>query len=245
MVLVTLLPRGTGMWARRQAGGLAPCWFGSGTGRLSLPVLRQFLGDLALPACGRFQLRPRFTPGSGTGTSTSALLAVAALAGYRGPPETLARACIIAEGASDPLMFEAPDRLLWASRQGKVIGHLPPPPRAFLLAGFWGPPTQTRAADDDYDDISDLVAAWRAGPDLAGCAALASECARRCQARRGPVADPTAALARDLGALGWIRSHSGSARAVIFAPGAVPADGAATLRAAGLRGVQLLKTGQG
>ncbi len=243
VALVTLVPRGIGMRARRQSGVLAPCWFGTGAGRLPLPVLRRFLADLGQPATGRFELRPRFVPGSGTGMSTSALLAVAALAGYRGSPAVLARACLAAEGASDPLMYAAPDQLLWASRLGRILGHLPPPPRAQLLAGFWGPPERTRSADDDYDDISDLVAGWAAGPDLAVCAALASESARRCQERRGPSADPTATLARELGALGWARSHSGPARVLIFSPGALPTSAAAALRSAGLRGIQILATG--
>jgi hypothetical protein len=231
------------MRARRQAGALAPCRFGAGAGRLSLPVLRRFLADLGLPPRGRFLLWPRFPPGSGTGMSTAALLAVAKLAGYRGPPEPLARICVATEGASDPLMFPAPDRLLWASREGRVLGRMPAPPAAQLLAGFWGPSERTQPSDGNYDDISDLAAAWAAGPDLAGCAALASESARRCQARRGRDGDPTAALARDLGALGWARSHSGPARALIFAPGRVPADGVAALRGAGLRDAQILTTG--
>lgn len=243
VALVTLLPRGAGMLARRQAGALADCRFGSGAGRLPLPLLRRFLAGLGLPVRGRFILRPRFPPGSGTGMSTAALMAVAALAGYRGPPEALARVCVATEGASDPLMFPAPDRLLWASREGRVLGRLPVPPRAHLLAGFWGPPERTQATDGNYDDISDLTAAWAAGPDLAGCAALASESARRCQARRRQTGDPTEALALALGALGWARSHSGPARALIFAPGSVPGGGAAALHEAGLRSVQVLTTG--
>lgn len=76
-------------------------------------------------------------------------------------------------------MYPLPARLLWAPRLGLVLGELPAQPRAHLLAGFWGPPRPTRAGDQDYDDISDLVTAWQTGGDLAHCAALASESALR------------------------------------------------------------------
>ena len=126
--LVTLLPAVTGMTGRRRAGALAACRFGQGAGSIPLPRLRRFLADLGLPPEGRFQLRPRFTPGSGTGMSTASLLAVARLAGYAGPRDRLVRACLRAEGASDPLMLEHPDCHLWASRRGEVLQALPPPP---------------------------------------------------------------------------------------------------------------------
>ncbi|QYZ68804.1 propanediol utilization protein [Neotabrizicola shimadae] len=240
--LVTLLPAVTGLAGQRRAGALAACRFGQGAGLIPLPRLRRFLNDLGLPPKGRYLLKPRFVPGSGTGMSTASLLAVARLAGYAGPRGCLVRACLRAEGASDPLMLDHPDRHLWASRQGEVLMGLPPPPRAELLVGFWGPPERTRAEDCDYADISDLVSDWSNAPGLAGCAALASESARRCQARRGPASDPTADLARALGALGFARSHSGPARALIFAPGSVPPEGPQILRAAGYTGVERLAT---
>lgn len=239
LALVTLVPQGFGLTAwRRPARGLFSHTMGYGA--LSPAVLARFARALGGQMQGRFLLRLPYPPGMGTGMSTAGLLAVAG-AGYR--PEALARACIAAEGASDPLMFSAPSRRLWAPRDGKLLGGLmPPQPRAHLLAGFLGPPRPTRAADQDYDDISELVAAWRAGGDLAYRAALASESARACIARRGPSGDPTEALARDLGALGWAISHSGAARALIFAPGQVPVHGVAALREAGLRGVHRLAT---
>lgn len=243
VALVTLWPEGWGMTGRCLPGPLTACRFGAGQGRIAAPVLARFLRDLGLPATGRYLLRPRFAPGLGTGMSTAALIAVARLAGFRGSAEALARACLAAEGASDPLMFAAPDRMLWASRQARVLSPLPAVPRAHLLAGFWGPALPTRANDDDYPDISDLLPAWAAAPGLAGCAAIARESARRCLARRGPADDPTEALARDLGALGWAMSHSGAARALIFAPGGIPDHGADVLHSAGLRGICRLRTG--
>jgi hypothetical protein len=174
--------------------------------------------------------------------STARLLAVAAFAGQALAPLALAQACVTTEGASDPLMFAQPSRLLWASRQGRVLAHVPPQPRAHLLAGFWGAPRPTRAGDLAYADVSDLVTRWQGDASPATRAALASESAARCIALRGPSDDPTPRLARDLGALGWLMSHSGAARALIFAPGSLPRHGMAALREAGLRGVHHLAT---
>lgn len=245
VVLVTLQPRDIALRAwRRPAARLAVALpFRTAGFPVGPLVLRRFLRQLGLPWRDQFSLCPAFPPGLGTGASTAALIAIARLAGYHGPPEALARACIAAEGASDPLMFARPDRLLWASRQGRVLAELPAVPRAHLLTGFHGPALPTRAADEDYDDITDLALAWQKARGLADRASLASESARRCFARRGPVDDPMAALAKDLGALGWAASHSGAARALIFAPGAVPLHGAAVLREAGLRDVRALMTG--
>lgn len=237
LALVTLVPRGVALTAwRSPARGLA-C-HAIGHGALPPAVLARF-GRALGPVQGRTLLRLPYPPGMGTGMSTAGLLAVA---GASFAPEALARACIAAEGASDPLMYPAPAQLLWAPRMGQILGGLPPQPRAHLLAGFWGPSRPTRPDDQDYDDISDLVMAWQAGGDLAHCAALASESARRCLARRGPLGDPTEALACDLGALGFAISHSGAARALIFAPGKAPTQAVARLREAGLRGVHRLVT---
>lgn len=186
-----------------------------------------------------------FPPGIGAGASTAALIALARAAGYDDSPERLARACIRAERASDPLMFPYPDRLLWASRQGRVLRQMPPPPRAAILGGQWGPPVYTDAGDETFDDVTDLVQDWQEAVkqrDLTCLSAIASESARRCTARRGPP-DPMSELSRDLGALGIVRAHTGSVRGLVFAPGAVPAHGADALREAGLTGVLTFETG--
>ncbi|MDR7126102.1 propanediol utilization protein [Pseudotabrizicola sp. 4114] len=245
VVLVTLRPDGMFLRAgRRACSGLtvktphAPAGF-----PVPPPVLRRFLSALGLPLTGAYHLHPAFPPGLGTGASTAALVAIARLAGFCGPPALLARACVAAEGASDPLMFGHPDRLIWSSREGRVLAQGPALPRAHLLGGFFGPPLPTRATDSAYDDVSDLVTAWQRGAALAGFAAIATESAARCLTRRGPPDDPTAQLAKDLGALGWSASHSGAARALIFAPGQVPSHAVAQMREAGLRNVQPLFTG--
>lgn len=189
-----------------------------------------------------------YPAGAGTGASTATLIAMARAAGFAGSALDLARACVATEGASDPLCFDQPDALLWASRTGQVLRDLTPPPRCQIVGGLWGPALATDPEDADFDDISDLVTDWAqavAARDLAGCAALASASARRCAARRDPpgIADPTPDLARDLGALGWARAHTGSARALIFAPGRAPSQAAAAISEAGLTRVLAFQTG--
>lgn len=190
-------------------------------------------------------LRARAAPGLGTGLSTAALVAAAHLSGWRGTPAVLARACVAAEGASDPLMFPHPEALLWASRQGRALTRLPLPPAYEAIGGFWGPVHWTDPTDDAFPDIADLVEDWVRARGLAAFAALASESAARTLALRGPAGDPTAGLARDLGALGWQIAHTGAARGLIFAPGTVPADARATLERAGLRRVLRFRGGAG
>lgn len=190
-------------------------------------------------------LDPDMPMGAGAGASTACLVASARAAGWDGAPGVLARACLAVEGATDPLMYPAPDALLWASREGRVIEDMPPPPPGVLVGGYWGTPLRTDARDSDFPDIGDLVAFWRgavARGDLAAVAGIATESARRCTARRGPD-DPMEALARDLGALGYTRAHTGTARALIFAPGKEPDGAEVALKEAGLTGVLAFATG--
>lgn len=97
------------------------------------------LRALDLPVCGQFTLRAQMPPGGGAGSSTAALVAIARLAGHPvAAARALALACIAVEGASDPLMFADPARILWASRQGRILRSLPPLPRIEVLGGFLG-----------------------------------------------------------------------------------------------------------
>lgn len=235
VVLVTLPAPGFGadVWLRPAERAFALHAPG-----LSVARARAFLSDLGLELRGRAILRPRVAPGLGTGGSTALLIGLARLAGFSGPPEQLARACVAAEGASDPLMFSQPERLLWASRLGRVLGRVPAVPRYEILGGFCGTGERTRAEDLDFDDISDLLARWRVARDLTDFAALASESAARCSARRGPANEAAPALAAGLGALGWVRAHTGAARGLIFAPGTVPSGADEALRGAGWRGLR-------
>lgn len=241
VVLVTLPCAGLGVLARHRPGARQLALAGAG---LSTARARAFLRGLGLQLSGRVQLVPRAPAGLGTGVSTASLVALARLAGWQGPPEALAQACIAAEGASDPLVFAAPERLLWSSREGRVLATLPSLPRYEILGGFHGPARRTDPRDSAFPDIADLLARWQQARDLPAFAALASESAARTTALRGPADDPTPDLARDLGALGWMRAHTGAARGLIFAPGTVPAGASAALLAAGLRGLRRFKGGE-
>ena len=187
--------------------------------------------------------------GAGTGASTAALVAVAqAVMGSAFDPGRVAEACVASEGASDPLMRPNPDRVLWASRQGRLVRETGAVQEADIVGGYWGDPLRTDAADTRFPDIEDLIEPWadavRQG-DLAGMAQVASASTRRTTALRGPEGDPSLALADELGALGVARAHTGSARAMIFAPGTVPAEAATRMREGGYGGVFQFRTGGG
>ncbi len=190
-------------------------------------------------------LRHDMPLGGGAGGSTASLVALARALGFRGPAEALARACLAVEGASDPLMLDAPDRVLWASREARVLRPLAPPPAATVVGGFWGAPLQTDPADGGFADIADLAEAWaratEAG-DLAEAARVATASAERCAALRGGD-DPMQDLAREFGALGVVRAHTGSARGLIFTRHGAPDRARERLAEAGLTGILAFDTG--
>lgn len=207
---------------------------------------RALLDRLGLADPGPYSLTATMPRGGGAGASTAALVALARLAGSSHSPDDLARACVAVEGASDPLMFPAPEELLWASRRAEVVQALPPIPAFDVIGGFRGPNIRTNPADGDFADIADLVAQWRAAArasDRAALARLAATSAARNAARRGPADDPAEALARRLGALGHVAAHTGSARGLLFAPAAIPPDAPHVLAAAGFRRIVTFRAG--
>lgn len=234
VVLLTLPCPALGVRAVRVAAGAGLSLRG---GLISPVRARRFLGGLRLPLRGCVALLPEAVPGGGAGMSTAALVALARLAGWRGDPLRLARECVAAEGASDPLMLPEA-AVLWASREGRVVRAMAPLEPCEIVGGFVGPPRRTDPGDGDFADISDLVADWRG--DLQVQAALAAQSAAR---RWGEA--PAAVLARALGALGWVAAHTGSAQGLIFAPGTVPDGAGAALRAAGFAGVLRFRAGAG
>ena len=190
---------------------------------------RHFLAELGNLPDSRVTLCADMPPGGGAGASTAALLALARVSGIVAGPEELARACLAAEGAVDPLMIDAPDTCLWASREAREIRRFAPMPGVEIVGGFLGPPQRTEAEDLRFPDISDLIEPWSAAAsagDRNRLAGLASMAAERTTALRGPMGDPTARLAAALGAIGHLRAHTGSARGLIFAPGTAPETGA-------------------
>lgn len=242
LALITLLPNDIRIQAWHRTNSSLGC-HAVGYGTMARNPLIRLQNALSLPPRGLTLSRLPFPPGLGTGMSTASLVAHAILSGFDGSAQDLARATVAAEGASDPLMFHGPDRLLWASREGRVLSRGLPPFRAEILGGFFGPALPTRAVDQNYDDVTDLVAAWQRATSLAEQAALSSESARRCHQRRGSDGDPTSQLARELGALGYASSHSGAARALIFAPGKIPQQAEQTLKEAGIYRTLRFRTG--
>ncbi|TGD42571.1 propanediol utilization protein [Pseudotabrizicola sediminis] len=236
VVLITLPCAVLGVTASMDAG--AQNLRGAGLdGPHGAAAAARFIAYLGLDLPYGVRVQACAEAGLGTGVSTASLLALARLARWRGPASMLARACLRAEGASDPLMSRNPERLLWASRQGRALARLPALPAYEVIGGFFGLPRITDPADSAFPDIVDLVPLWKAARDLEGFAALASVSARRSLDLRGPAQDPTADLASRLGALGWIIAHTGAARGLIFAPGRVPDHAAQALRDAGMRGI--------
>lgn len=207
---------------------------------------RRLMRHLGTPLSGRIALRAQMPAGAGAGASTAALVAVARLANPGIDPAALARACVAVEGATDPLMFAQPERLLWASRRAETLADMPPLPEFDVLGGFYGPNRRTDPRDMEFPDIADLIPRWHSAAqahDLPALADLASTSARRCLSLRGPGDDPTEKLARDLGAPGFAIAHTGSARGLIFARGQIPPHGPEALRQAGLRGALRFRAG--
>lgn len=213
------------------------------SGILTLDRCRTLFAALGLPMRGRFALSLTMPPGGGAGASSAALMALAR-AGGATDPAAITAAVLAIEGATDPLLHPAPERMLWASRQGRVLADLPPLPPFEVVGGFLGPGRRTDASDSDFPDIADLAQAWPgACATLMGLARLASESARRTLARRGPADDPTEALAARLGAWGFVIAHTGSARGLIFPPGMVPETAEAGLRRAGFSRITRFSAG--
>lgn len=251
LALVTLPAPGLQVTARLLPGPFGlHCRGGRPIRRPQLAALWRQLGG---PPRGRLLLRAGMPAGGGAGSSTAALLAAAAVAAAalgrpRPGPDALARLCLGLEGATDPLMYPDPARLLWASREGRVLAPLPPLPRLQVVGGFLGPGRATDPADLDYADVSDLAAAWApaaARGDLATLAALAIASARRNhQHRGGPPLEPLLAAAARFGALGIVAAHSGTARGLIFAPERdIPPGIEVALRGIGLRGICRVRPG--
>ncbi|MDG3039749.1 propanediol utilization protein [Roseicyclus marinus] len=210
-------------------------------GLIGTPRAKALLEAVGVAPRGKITIAPDLPPGGGAGMSTAALVALARAAG--GDEARCAAACLSVEGAVDPLMLDTPDSVLWAPRSATALAPLPPPPRATILGGFWGAPYRTDPGDHDFPPVDDLIAEWSQGPHLSEAARLASLSASRTTARRGPGDDPTEGLAQRLGALGWARAHTGSARALIFAPGTLPETAGAAMRAAGYDHVMHFETG--
>ncbi len=115
-----------------------------------------------------------------------------------------------------------------------------------IAGGFLKTPSRTCPKDEHFPDIADLIKPFTqacAARDLKALAKVATLSARRCLTLRGPQDDPLEALFQRTGALGMVIAHTGSARGLIFAPGAMPATIRADLHDAGLDHVVTYRAG--
>ncbi|MEO1331345.1 MAG: hypothetical protein AAFW46_16970 [Pseudomonadota bacterium] len=180
---------------------------------------------LGLGAAPRVDLRCTAPPGVGAGSSSMIALAtvraVAASAGLRLRPEIEAPLLLEIEGAVDPLMWPDAGALLWASRAARRLETFATAFRWTLVGGFDGRPQRTDPEDENFADISDLVAAFERAAeagDRAAAAEIATQSALRNQALRPkPSFAAVRALAEELGA-GVVVAHTGSALGLLLAP---------------------------
>ncbi len=216
----------------------------SGPEAVTQARLKRLLRSTGKPENGRFVLWSNVPAGAGAGSSTAALLALARAAGI--DEDLLPAACLGIENATDPLMLPEPDRVLWSSREAEVLARYKAPPACEIVGGYFGQPILTDARDSNFPDISDLLPAWQYATDQADLeyvASLATEAARRTTLLRGPSEDPSSAIVQRLGALGYARAHTGSARAFVFTPGTVPPEAEDLLARAGIAGAFRFATG--
>lgn len=217
----------------------------SGPGQFNPDLLHAFLANLGLDMDPLPDIHTDMPLGGGAGGSTAYLVALAKACGFKGQSQDLAQACLDTEGAVDPLMFAHPDRILWDPRRAMALADLQPPPMAQIIGGFGPAPVFTDPTDFEFDDISDLLQDWRRACDTGDLACAAQIASQSAAARAAQLGEPDAFsdLARDLGALGHVRAHTGSARGLIFPPGSDPQNATAALAEAGLNSIITFQTG--
>jgi len=134
------------------------------------------------------------------------------------------------------LMHEQFDRLLRASRSATIVERLSAPPKFEIVGGLWGEGQATDPADLNFPNITDLVDKWRHAVEQRShkkVAELATESANRTTELRGPKGDPSQEFALEIGALGYVRAHTGSARGFLFLPNHTPENAMRWLSDAG------------
>ncbi|MGB0958919.1 MAG: propanediol utilization protein [Halocynthiibacter sp.] len=192
---------------------------------------------LSAEKSGAFHLTHDMPAGGGAGASTAARVAVIKALSPDLLPEDIARICFQTEGAVDPLMYPNADHMLWASRTGAVHTMFSPLPEGDLIGGFLDKSERTDARDANFADITDLIAKWPDIRTLHDMAQLTTLSAQRNHKTRGHHDDPTFDIAQEIGALGVVVAHTGSARGFLFDRGGIPEDAQAILTASGLRGL--------
>lgn len=186
---------------------------------ISRSFFRSLCRALKRPLTGRWLIRAHMPVAAGAGSSTAALLAISKILRPDLSRQELEKTCLSIEHASDPLLAPAPERMLWASREARVIQVLPAPPPMQVIGGFTSGFEITNAQDNNFPDIQDLIEMWPTTcHDISDLGRLISESARRRMAQLGRNFNELEAIASNFDAAAISIAHTGTARAFIFPP---------------------------
>lgn len=248
--LITLPCAGLGLEVSHRAGATTPgdarfTLFQPDGMAMTLPGFLDLHRRLGRTPRGSWTLRSEMPIRAGAGASTAAILAVARILAPGLDMLQMERLCHEIEGASDPLLRPDAERLLWASREGRVISVLPPLPPMQVVGGFQGAGVRTEPEDRNFPDVTDILHAW---PDAcrspAAVGALVTESSRRSIALRGG-ADyrQLENLAASFGAHGFSIAHTGTARAFLLPRRAEPGPLLSRLEGMGWSHLQSFRIG--
>ena len=208
-------------------------------------VISNLLNHLKLQANGKFDISLFMPEACGTGSSTATRVAILRAVRPRMSTKTLVETCLLDEGASDPVMYSSPERLLWAPRLGKVLKQLPVLPKISCIGGFYGSPMKTNPNDKDFPIIKDLVDLWSLPRKTDKfLAELCSESSSRTIFHRNLQDDPTKVIAKKIKALGFSIAHTGSVRNFIFPYNQIPEGTKNILIDSGFRGIETFSLGK-
>ena len=254
--------KGSSSAAQGAALTVVPAWK-----RKAAQAARLALAFIGAPAGGCLEIECRVAPGVGLGSSTcDVVAAIRAACDFHGAKLDaceVAHLAVEAEGAVDPLMFDA-EMVLFAQRHGHVLESFGSwVPRYTLLSidtdeGDGGVdtvalplPTYTAADLAAFEDMIGRVRVAFTIRDLAAIAAVATESATLNQ-RFLPLRQFRAirALADEYRALGVQISHSGTVAGILFddarqigCDGELSSQLMARVRSLGLRTLGLFTTG--
>mgnify|MGYP000564920683 CR=1 FL=1 len=161
---------------------------------------------------------------SGLGVSTMSILAtvraVGKSVGYVFSARQESDICKYVEQASDPLMYNAPGQILWASRKMYICELLGAIPSVVVVGAVDGKGHFTDPKDEDFPYVDDLYVLLKQGVTL-GCyrtiGEVATESASLNQQRNPrPHWGSFIEIAKDTGAVGISVAHTGSAISLLF-----------------------------
>lgn len=228
--------RGAGAFQLHQPSALA----------ITRAELAELHRALRVPPQGKWVIRAEMPVAAGAGASTAVRLAVAQILRPNLPRMALERLLLKLERASDPLLAPQPERVLWASREGRVLAQMPPLPRLQVVGGFLPGRVQTDPNFKDFPNITQVVNAW--GPACSDPRALGQLVRQNAELRLAQLGQDGAwleQLAQSVGAFGWGIAHTGTARFWLLpaqSPQAAPL--ASELKRRGLSHVQNYQIGE-